>query len=95
MSQLTYNVEVQHFQTSPLDLDGIHLSSRKVLQRRDFLNFIEGQHQEEENQNEEIKILRVALDEEKKSESNVEKFTHVYQHFLHVLKRTISKKRNI
>ena len=44
------------------------------MKRRYFLNFTEGQHKEEEDPNEEIKRSRDALDEEQKSESDVEKF---------------------
>ena len=52
----------------------MHLSSRKVLQRRDFINVIEGQNQEEEEYPiEDIKRSMVALDEESKLESDVEK----------------------
>ena len=52
----------------------MHLSSRKVLKRRYFLNVIEGQHQEEEEDpNEDIKRSRVALDEESTLESDVKK----------------------
>ena len=73
VSQPTYNFEVKYYQTYLLELNILHPSSRNVLQRRDFLNVIEGQHQEEEYPNEEIKRSRAALDEEKKSKSDVEK----------------------
>ena len=43
------------------------------MQRRYFINVIEGKHQEEEDSNEEIKRSRAALDEEPTSESDVEK----------------------
>ena len=41
VAQPTYNAEVQHFLTSPLDLNGIHIKSRRVLQKGYSLDFIE------------------------------------------------------
>jgi len=44
VAHATYNAEVQHFQTSPLDLNGIHLSLQRILQKIDSLDAIEGKH---------------------------------------------------
>ena len=73
LAQPTYNVEVQHFQTSPLELNGIHHSSGRVLQKRDYLDIIEGSHPEEEDSNEKTKESWAALDEEKTSKLEIEK----------------------
>jgi len=49
VAQPTYNVEVQHFQTTPLELNGIRHSLRRVLQKRDYIGIIEEPHLEEED----------------------------------------------
>jgi len=55
VSQPTYNADVKHFQTSPLEINGIQHSSGRVLQKRDYLDIIEGQNAEEEDSKEKIK----------------------------------------
>jgi len=69
----TYNAEVQHFQTSSLEFNGIHLNSGRVLQKRYYLDVIEGPHREEEHTNEKIKEPWAALDEEQTLKSEIEK----------------------
>ena len=64
---------MQHFVKYPLDLNGIHLSSGRVLQKIDFLDIIEGPHLEEEDSNENTTESWVALDEEKTSKLEIEK----------------------
>ena len=73
VAQPIYNVEVQYFQTTPLDLNGIHLSSRRILQKRDSLDIIEGPHPEEEYSNENTKGSWATFDEEQTSKSKIEK----------------------
>jgi len=45
----TYHVEVQHFPTTPHDLNGIHLISGRNLQKIDYPDVIQEQHLEEED----------------------------------------------
>ena len=54
-------------------INGIHDSSRRVLQKRDYLYIIEGPHLGEEYFNEKTTESWVALDEEQTSKSDVER----------------------
>jgi len=63
VAQPIYNAKVQHFQTTPLTLNGIHHSSRRLLQKRDYIDIIEGPHPEKEDSKEKTKEPWVALDE--------------------------------
>ena len=60
-------------QMTPLELNGVHQSSGKALQKRDHLEIIEGSHPAKEDSKEEIKEPWAALDEEKRSESEIQK----------------------
>jgi len=73
VSQSTYNDEVQHFQTSPLEINGIHHSSGRVFQKRDSLDTIEGLHPEEEDSNEKTIESWATLDEEQTSKSKIKR----------------------
>lgn len=48
MPQPPYNAEMKNLQKDPLDLNGIHLGSRRVSQKRDSPDFIKEQHPKEE-----------------------------------------------
>ena len=58
---------------TPLELNDLHHSSGKVLQKRDCLESIEGPHPAKEDSKEEIKEPWAALDEEKRSKSEIER----------------------
>ena len=73
VAQPIYNAKVQHFQTTLLELNGIHHSSGRILQKRDSPDIIEGQHTEEEDSKEKIKEPWAALDEKKTSKSEIER----------------------
>ena len=73
MAQPFYNPEVQHFQTTALELSGIHHSSGIVLQKKYYIDIIEGPHPEEEDSKEKIKEPWATLDEEKTSKSEIER----------------------
>jgi len=73
VAQCTCNVELQHFQTSPLDLNGIHLNRGRVLQKRYSPDIIDGPHLEEEDLNENTKGSSTGFDEEHISKSEIEK----------------------
>ena len=57
---------------TPLELNDVHQSSGRVLQNRDYIDNIEGP-KEKEDSKEEIKEPWAALDEEKRSESEIER----------------------
>jgi len=65
--------EAQHVQTTPLELNDLHHSLGRALQKRDHLERIEGSHLAKEDSREEIKEPWVSLDEEKRSESEIER----------------------
>jgi len=54
-----------------LELNDLHHSSGRVLQKKDYLESIEGPHPAKEDSKEEIKGPWAALDEEKTSESKI------------------------
>ena len=58
---------------TPLELNDIHHSSGRVLEKRDYIERIEGPHPSKEDSKEEIKEPWAALDEEKKSESEIKR----------------------
>ena len=58
---------------TPLELNDLHHSSGRVLQKRDYVDSIEGPHPTKEDSKEEIKGPWAALDEEKRLESEIEK----------------------
>lgn len=73
VAQPTYNAEVQHFQISPLDLNGIHIISRRVSQKIYFVDINEWQYVEKEDSNEKTKESWFALDEDQTSELEIGK----------------------
>ena len=58
---------------TPLELNDLHHSSGRVLQKRDYIDIIEGPHPTEEDSKEKIKEPWATLDEEKTSESELER----------------------
>ena len=58
---------------TPLELNDLHHSSGKALQKRDHLEGIEGSPPAKEDSKEEIKEPWAALDEEKRSKSEIER----------------------
>ena len=58
---------------TPLELNDLHHSSGRVLQKRDYLESIEGPHPAKEDSKEEIKEPWAALDEEKRPKSEIER----------------------
>ncbi len=73
VAQPTYNAEVQHFQTSPLEINGIHHSSGGLLQNRYYLDIIEGPHPKEKDSNENKKGSWAAFDEDQTTKSEIDK----------------------
>jgi len=57
---------------TPFELNDVHQSSGRVLQNRDYIVNIEGP-KEKEDSKEEINEPWAALDEEKRSESEIER----------------------
>lgn len=72
VAQPNCKAEAQHVQMTPLELNDVHQSSGRVLQKRDSIDNIEGP-KEKEDSKEEIKEPWAALDEEKRSESEIER----------------------
>jgi len=68
-----YSAEAPHVQTTPLELQDIHHSSGRVLEKRDYIDSTEGSHPAKEDSREEIKEPWATLDEEKRSESEIKK----------------------
>lgn len=64
--------EAQHIQTTPLELNDLHHSSGRVLQKSDYIESIKGP-KAKEGSKEEIKEPWVALDKEKASKSEIER----------------------
>ena len=64
--------EAQHIQTTPLELNDLHHSSGRVLQKSDYIESIGGPKEKEDSE-EEIKEPWAALDEEKRLESEIER----------------------
>ena len=58
---------------TPLQLNDLHHSSGRVLQKRNYLESIEGPHPTKEDSKDEIKEPWAALDEEKTSKSEIER----------------------
>jgi len=58
---------------TPLELNDLHYSSGRALQKRDHIESIEGSHLAKEDSKEEIKEPWGALDEEKRSKSEIER----------------------
>ena len=60
-------------QMIPRELNDVHQSSGKALEKRDHFESIEGSHPAKEDSKEEIKDPWVALDEEKTTKSEIER----------------------
>jgi len=65
--------EAQHVQMTPLELNDVHHSSGRVLQKSDYVESNEGPYPAEEDSKEKIREPWVALDEEKASKSEIER----------------------
>jgi len=62
-SSTNCKAEAQHVQTTTLKLNDLHHSSGRVLQKRDYIESIEGPHQAKEDSEDEIKEPWALLDE--------------------------------
>jgi hypothetical protein len=65
--------EAQHVKMIPRELNDVHQSSGKALKKRDHFESIEGSHPAKEDSKEETKEPWAALDEEKRSKSEIER----------------------
>jgi len=72
-AQPNCKAEAQHVQMTPFELNDVHQSSGRALQKRDYLEIIEGPHPEKQDSKEEIKEPWATLDEEKRSKSEIER----------------------
>ena len=71
-AQPNYKSEAQHIQTTSFELNDVHQSSGRVLQKRESSDNIEGPKAKEDSK-EEIKEPWAALDEEKRYKSEIER----------------------
>jgi len=73
IAQPNCKAEAQHVKMTPLELNDVHHSSGRVLQKSDYIESIEGPHPAEEDSKEKIREPWAALDEEKVSKSEIER----------------------